>query len=269
MNMKKFMAGAVASVMAVSVMAVAASAYDATLGYADGSWTAQDWDTTITVDGDGTYSITSSFGLLPDEETGGEYSPLANGATVFVLDIKGLATDKNAGKGADGFDFADDDFAGKSAFAKAAGIEVSDVKLTATIGGAETDVALDASKIYVGDLEGKGNIRIEIYNEYGAKDSAIDRDAFADVEKFTLTFTIKGIDAPSEPAAGEGEGENPPPPADGEGGNNAPAPGGTAGAGSDPNKDKPAVDTGIEGVAVVAGLAIVAAGAVVVAKKRK
>ena len=53
----------------------------------------------------------------------------------------------------------------------------------------------------------------------------------------------------------------------------APAPepgdgnGATDGAGADPNKGSP--DTGVEGVAVVAGLAIIAAGAVVVAKKRK
>ena len=43
--------------------------------------------------------------------------------------------------------------------------------------------------------------------------------------------------------------------------------GATDGAGADPNKGSP--DTGVEGVAVVAGLAIIAAGAVVVAKKRK
>ena len=49
----------------------------------------------------------------------------------------------------------------------------------------------------------------------------------------------------------------------------APAPGGTDGAGTDPNKDKPAVDTGIEGVAVVAGLALVASAAVVISRKRK
>ena len=43
--------------------------------------------------------------------------------------------------------------------------------------------------------------------------------------------------------------------------------GDTDGAGADPSKGSP--DTGAEGVAVVAGLAIVAAGAIVVAKKRK
>ena len=47
------------------------------------------------------------------------------------------------------------------------------------------------------------------------------------------------------------------------------APGSTDGAGTDPNKDKPAVDTGIEGVAVVAGIALVASAAVVISRKRK
>ena len=47
----------------------------------------------------------------------------------------------------------------------------------------------------------------------------------------------------------------------------APKPGDTNA--TTPDKDKNTPDTGIEGVAVVAGLAIVAAGAIVVAKKRK
>ena len=69
-------------------------------------------------------------------------------------------------------------------------------------------------------------------------------------EKCKLT-NIKLVDntpAPApDPAPGDGNGE-------------------TAGPGADPNKGTP--DTGVEGVAVAAGLAIIAAGAVVVAKKR-
>ena len=254
MNVKKLMAGAVASVVAVSAMAVAASAYDATLGYADSSWSVQDWDTTVEVTGDGTYTVTSNFAPWEDADTGDEIPALANGAVVFVVDIKGLATDKNAGSGADGFEFADDDFAGKAAFAKAAGIDVSNIKVTVTdADGASTE--LDASGAYVGDLEGKGNIRIEIYNEYGAQDPAIDLNAIADAAQIAVTFTITGIDGSDAATGGE----------DAATGNDNASNGNTA---ASTGSDKTSADTGVEGVAVVAGLAIVAAGAVVVAKKR-
>ena len=54
MNIKKLFAGAVASAMAVTSLAAYASAdvnfpYTATLGFADGSWAAQDWATTVEV----------------------------------------------------------------------------------------------------------------------------------------------------------------------------------------------------------------------------
>ena len=268
MNIKKFMAGAVASVMAVSAMAVVASAYDGKMMYADSSWAVSDMDdenlTTIT--GDGTYTVTSNFPAWVDDETGDETPAVSGDALVFCVDIVGLSTDTNSGKGADGYDDCKTG-ADKMAFAKAAGIEVSDVKVSATKeDGSTVNVTVDQSKVIYGDIEGNGNIRVEIYNEYGdtKNDAPITPADLSGATEVSVTFTIKGIDAPSEPASGDGE--NPPAPGDG---NNPPAPGGTDGAGTDPNKDKPAVDTGIEGVAVVAGLAIVAAGAVVVAKKRK
>ena len=218
MNIKKFVAGAVASVVAVSAMAVAASAatvnvdaskllwgdpedkgnfrieiyneygttkdnppinigdiagasqisvtftlsgapsgdYTATLGFADAAWGAQDWDSTVAVTGDGTYTLTST--TFTD--------PLADGAVVFVIDIAEMGADAGISQ--------DEDY-------DMSVITVSNVSVTTTTAG-------DAAN------------------------------------------------------------------------------GSTDGAGADPNKGSP--DTGVEGVAVVAGLAIIAAGAVVVAKKR-
>ena len=67
--------------------------YETTLGFADGSWSAQDWESAITVTGDGTYTITSHFDPWEDEETGAEIPALANGVTVFVIDIRGMGKD--------------------------------------------------------------------------------------------------------------------------------------------------------------------------------
>ena len=76
MKLRKVLASVLASAVAVSAMAVTASAenYTATLGFADGTWAAQDWATTCEITGDGTYSITSNclFNVV-DEETGVEF----------------------------------------------------------------------------------------------------------------------------------------------------------------------------------------------------
>ena len=251
MNTKKFMAGAVASVLAVSAMAATASAYDAKIMYADSSWAVVDMDgaSITTVTGDGTYTVKSAFPAWTDEETGDETPAVSGDALVFCVDIADLSAAKGAGKGADGYDDCKT-AADKMAFAKAAGIEVSDVKVSITKeDGSTANVAVDQSKIYYGDIEGNGAIRIEIYNEYGdtKNDAPITPADLTGAVDISITFTVKGID--EAPAGG-----------------NPPAPGETAGPGADPNKGTP--DTGVEGVAVVAGLAIIAAGAVVVAKKR-
>ena len=217
MNIKKFIAGAVASAVAVSAMAVAASAatvnvdaskllwgdpedkgnlrielyneygttkdnspintadiagatqisvtftlsgapsgdYTAVLGYAEADWgDDQDWESSVAVTGDGTYTLTSKT------------FDSADGAIVFVIDIAEMGADAGISQ--------DEDY-------DMSVITVSNVSITTTTAG-------DAAN------------------------------------------------------------------------------GSTDGAGADPNKGSP--DTGVEGVAVVAGLAIIAAGAVVVAKKR-
>ena len=53
---------------------------------------------------------------------------------------------------------------------------------------------VDNSKILIGDLEGNGNFRIEIYNEYGstASDPGIDTD-FSFSSNLAVTWTISGL----------------------------------------------------------------------------
>ena len=72
----------------------------------------------------------------------------------------------------------------------------------------------------------------------------------------TVNFTVSGIEASSEPttdATTDAATEAPAGDA-----NNAPS-----------TSDKNNADTGVEGVAAVAGVAIIAAGAIIIAKKRK
>ena len=250
MSIKKIMAGAVASVMALSTMAVAANAYTATLGFADGTWSAQDWATTAEVNGDGTYTLTTKFDPWQDEETGEDVPAEATGIMVFVVDIAQLGADL-------GLEATDDQPYDMTK------CTVSDVKVTAD----GNEIAVDNSKVLWGDPEGKGNLRIEIFNAYGstavgeAYDASVSPINPADIsaaKEISVTFTLSGISG--DAAADDNAAADDTAAAD----DNAAA-GDTA---APTTGDKGAADTGVEGVAVVAGLAIIAAGAVVVAKKR-
>ena len=63
------------------------------------------------------------------------------------------------------------------------------------VGGNGSSLDVDNSKIIVGDLEGNGNLRIEIYNEYGsgtASDSPVSTDiSFS--ENLAVTWTLSGV----------------------------------------------------------------------------
>ena len=256
MKLRKILSAVMASAVAVSAMAVTASAasYTATIGYADSTWAAQDWASSCEVTGDGTYSITTNcvFNVV-DEETGEEtQEPAAGtGAVVFVVDIAGLGKDL----GIDGTD--------EVAKYDTGALKVTDVKVTT--GG--TEIALDQSKLKIGDIEGTGNVRIEIFNAYGPTAVAESYDpsvspldpstvVFTAEDQLTVTFTLEGLDAPAAEEA----------PVEDTTTEEAPA-AGAVDAETDSSKGSP--DTGVEDVAVVAGLAIVAAGAVLVSKKRK
>ena len=272
MKLRKIFAAVAASAVAVSTMAVSAFAadgnYTATLGFADGTWAAQDWASTCEITGDGTYSITSNcLFTVVDEETGDEVQEAAAGAgiMVFVVDIAELGAELGINVAPEGA--TDEDDSWKYATGD---VKVTDVKVTT--GG--TDLAIDQANVKVGDIESKGNLRIEIYNEYGpTKDApAIDKDAFAFAaeDQFTVTFTISGLGGAAAEDAEEAEEETTEDTATEETTEDttteAPSTGDVS-AETDASKGSP--DTGIEDVAVVAGLAIVAGGAVLVSKKRK
>ena len=163
MKIKKFFAAVVATAVAVSTMAVSAFAaeYNATLGFADTAWAAQDWEATTVVNADGTYTIEST---------------LVAGACdfgVFVIDINGM-------------------FAGNP-------------EATAVLDKIEVDgqeISFDAAKIIYGDIEEKGNYRIEIYNQYGdTKNDPPVNNATTIAESLKVTFTVSGLSAAAEETA--------------------------------------------------------------------
>ena len=156
MKIKKIFAAVAAAAVAVSAMAVnvfAADEYTAKLGFADMSWSFQDWDSSTTVTGDGTYTIeTSALAGSPD-------------FGVFVIDIEGMY---------------------------AANPDATAVLDKIEIDGAAID--FDADKIMYGDIEEKGNYRIDIYNQYSdTKDNPGVNQATAIGSTLKLTFTVSGL----------------------------------------------------------------------------
>lgn len=156
MKIKKILAAVAAAAVAVSAMAVnvfAADEYNAKLGFADMSWSFQDWDSSTTVTGDGTYTIeTSALAGSPD-------------FGVFVIDIENMYAEHP---------------------------EATAVLDKIEIDGAE--LSFDADKIMYGDIEEKGNFRIDIYNQYSdTKDNPGVNQATAIGSTLKLTFTVSGL----------------------------------------------------------------------------
>ena len=87
----------------------------------------------------------------------------ASGVTVFVIDLVG-------------------------AWEEMSGYKLMDISISCD----GTPVAVDLSKILVGDLEEKGNYRIDIWNEYGdtKKDPGIDPSKIAFEKSMVITFTL-------------------------------------------------------------------------------
>lgn len=264
MKITKILGAASAAVVSAAVMAASAGAYEAFLMYASSDWSVQCMDatsanaTTADVTGDGTYTVSISGFEWEDEETAEMVPATANGATVFCVDIDGLANALGCGKDAEGYEGLETS-AEKMALAQATGLTISDVVITATNSdGTSTDIAVDESKLYYGDIEGNGKIRLEIYNAYGetSKDAPIDAAGFSFDDALSVTFTISGTGmgdaAASDDNAADAATVDAAAPAD-----NAAA-----------SDGKGSPDTGVEGIAVVAGVAALAAGAVIVSKKR-
>lgn len=166
MKMNKFAAalvGTAVAASAVSVTAFADDSYTATLGFTDTNWTFQDWESSVEITGDGTYTITSTA-VAGTEEIG-----------VFVIDCQGM--------------FA----ANPDAVATLDSIEID--------GSA---ISFDASKIMYGDIEEKGNFRIDIYNMYSeTKDDPAFTNATPIAESLSVTFTVTGLGGAAEEATEE------------------------------------------------------------------
>ena len=261
MKITKILGAASAAVVSAAVLAASASAYEAFLMYASSDWSVQSMDATTEnahtadVTGDGTYTVSVSGFEWEDEDTAEMVPATGTGATVFCVDIDGLANALGCGKDAEGYDALETE-ADKMAFAQATGLKISDVVITATnTDGTSTDIAVDESKLYYGDIEGNGKIRLEIYNAYGdtSKDAPIDAAGFSFDDSLSVTFTVSGTgmgaaadDTAADATTGEAADDT---------------------ATTTPDKGSP--DTGVEGIAAVAGVAVLAAGAVLVSKKRK
>ena len=266
MKITKILGAASAAVVSAAVLAASASAYDAFLMYASSDWSCSSMELgaypagNVDVTGDGTYTVSVGGFEWEDEETAEMVPATATGATVLCVDIADLAFDMNCGRGSDAYEALGSSAtaAEKMAVAQEAGIDVSDVVITATsTDGTVTDVPVDESKIIFGDIEGNGIIRIEIYNAYGdtSKDAPIDAAGFSFDDELQVTFTITGIGGDAEVADDSADTAEVADDA-----TDAEAPATTT--------EKGSPDTGVEGIAVVAGVAVLAAGAVLVSKKR-
>lgn len=157
MNMKKITAAVMSGAVAVSAMAVTASAegvsINATLGFTDTNWTYQDWESSVEITGDGQYTIESTA-VAGTEEIG-----------VFVIDCNGMFADYP---------------------------DATATLDSITIDGEE--VSFDASKIMYGDIEEKGNYRIDIYNMYSdTKDDPAFTNATPITTSLAVTFTVSGL----------------------------------------------------------------------------
>ncbi len=252
MKLRKILAAVAASAVAVSAMAVTASAVDAQgadgealIAFAGGDWTAQYWadgaewasvQETAIVTGDGSYSVTvtaKATGI--DEETGDEY--VSDGTTDIAFAALQVVNGETLFPG-----------------------------MVITIDSVELDgnaVALNGTP-YTSSDDGV-TTRVNLFNEWvstppedartidglaaDATPIALDKACGA-WTTMTVNFTVTGAGAGAAEDATTEE---------------APAAGDVAGE-TDSSKGSP--DTGVEDVAVVAGLAIVAAGAVLVSKKR-
>ena len=252
MKLRKILAAVAASAVAVSAMAVTASAVDAQgadgealIAFADGSWTAQYWadgaewasvQETAIITGDGSYSVTvTAKTTVIDEETGDEV--VTDGATDIAFAALQVVNGETLFPG-----------------------------MVITIDSVELDgnaVTLNGTPYTSSD--DAVTTRVNLFNEWvpappedartidglaaDATPIALDKACGA-WTTMTVNFTVTGAGAGAAEDATTEE---------------APAAGDVAGE-TDSSKGSP--DTGVEDVAVVAGLAIVAAGAVLVSKKR-
>ena len=265
MKLRKLMAGAAACAVAFSALAVASYAADATgtpgtagIAFSDGSWTCQYWldgneyatkETTALITGDGQYTVSvEAYTTYTDEETGDDVTE--PGATDIAFAAVQVVDGENL-------------FPGMV-------ITIDSVKFDGK------EVTLNGTPYTSSDE--KITTRVNLYNEWvstipddartvdglaaDATPTAMDK-AVGAWNTMEVTFTVSGTAGAAEDAAAPVE-ETAAPAAE----EAAPAPAaGDVAAATDSTKGSP--NTGIEDVAVAAGIAAVAAGAFMISRKRK
>ena len=138
----------------------------ATMIFADGTWGCQNWnyndngEGSVMVKGDGTYTMT--------------LHGAGSGISIFAIDFIGLSN--------------------------AVGAENVNVKLnTCVMDDWGTKLAFDNTKLVTGDLEGNGNFRADIYNEWDGSGTGsdatcgVDRSAVSFSNRIGVTFEVSGI----------------------------------------------------------------------------
>lgn len=252
MTLKKTLATAAVSILAVTAFAVSASAETAGLIYQTNAWTfrnnitqsqakwwdpdfgdAMEYDTWIVNDveitADGTYTVSFEKNVMEDCKDGPEqfwnflklqtniskeaYPDVQITIDSLKIDGKEIEAAKSAKQSND----------------KVLSDDHSDIPTVNTVND--------------GYLVG-------FYNAWNAEETVIASEDFGG--KVECTFTITGFKSGDSAAPAEEATQ-------------APAGNANTGAAADKNN----ADTGVEGVAAVAGIAIIAAGAIVIAKKRK
>ncbi len=252
MNLKKTIATAAVSALAVTAFAVSASAETAGLIYQTNAWTfrnnitqskavwwdpdfgdAMEYDTWIVNDveitADGTYTVSFEKNIMEDCKDGPEQ----------FWNVLKLQTNIS-----------------KEAY--------PDVQITIDslkIDGKEIEAAKSAKqsndKVVTDDYSDITTVEtvtdgylVGFYNTWNADETVIASEDFGG--KVECTFTVTGFKSGDTSAPAEDATQ---------------APAGDANTGA--STDKNNADTGVEGVAAIAGIAVIAAGAIVIAKKRK
>ena len=242
MNMKKIMAGVAASALAVSTMAVAASA--ASDKYVD-TYTRSLAADKININDDGTFYAQVQNGASTDVTWTITYTT-ADGATGYALIGINWGEPTEEANGVT-----------MSGNWNGAGVALPEDVVEAAAGDFST-ITLDVT-VVADTIDADAQTQADAYGEESVVGDMIVAFIGSDGVAYRNGFGTIRVEAKAdEPAPSEGEGTD--------NTDNTPAEG--TGNTNTATNDKQNADTGIEGVAVVAGLAIIAAGAVVVAKKR-
>ncbi len=298
MKLRKVLAGAMAAAVAVSAMAVSASAEKMEegvfiIGFGDADWKASFWgkdgdvldssyETTAKLEGNGTYTVVLDLSKgynnvnWIDEDTG-DFIDLTTGNSIGAMGIQiygdyptlgcDITSVKIDGKdmALQGVSFTNDEDGGRR----------TNIYNAWASFNADEHLTTDASKatstlISIDDLGEwtKVEVTFDVYGlDEAADDAAADEDVAADdaaadedvAADDAADEDVAADDAADEDVAADDVADEAP-------ADEAPV-AGDVDAAVDSTKGSP--DTGVADVAAVAGLAIVAAGAVLVSKKRK